>query len=167
MSHDFRIVTLPFLLITGILMMGCTVITTIPSSSPGSPSVTTLTVPGAGTDLTNQASPQAAIFRNGASITPLGPGKPGILLRKIAGGFSAPMMMAAIPDGSGRTVIVDQIGLVKLMTPDNKISDVPFMDLRERMVPLDTGYDERGLLSLAFHPDFRNNGRVFVYYSAP
>ncbi len=35
------------------------------------------------------------------------------------------------------------------------------------MVRLSTGYDERGLLSLAFHPDYKNNGRIFVYYSAP
>jgi glucose/arabinose dehydrogenase len=46
-------------------------------------------------------------------------------------------------------------------------SQTPFLDVRDRMVKLNAGYDERGLFSIAFHPDFRNNGRVFVYYSAP
>ena len=77
-------------------------------------------------------------------------------------------MMIVIPhDGSGRMAVVDQIGVVKILTPDNKVSDIPFLDVRDRMVKLNPGYDERGLLSLAFHPDFRSNGRVFVYYSAP
>ncbi|HSJ54794.1 MAG TPA: PQQ-dependent sugar dehydrogenase, partial [Anaerolineae bacterium] len=41
------------------------------------------------------------------------------------------------------------------------------LDLSDRMVELNPGYDERGLLGLAFHPDYANNGRFFVYYSAP
>ena len=43
----------------------------------------------------------------------------------------------------------------------------PFLDLSDRLVDLDRNYDERGLLGLAFHPDFTSNGRLFVYYSAP
>jgi glucose/arabinose dehydrogenase len=43
----------------------------------------------------------------------------------------------------------------------------PFLDVGDRMVKLDLGYDERGLLGLAFHPDFAKNGRLFVMYSGP
>ena len=127
----------------------------------------TPTTSGTTIDLTNQNSQLAATFRNGASYTPLVTPQPLIRPEKVAGGFSSPMMVAVPPDDSGRLFVVDQIGVVKIITPDKKVTDTPFLDVRDRMVRLNTAYDERGLLSLAFHPDYRNNGRVFVYYSAP
>jgi glucose/arabinose dehydrogenase len=129
--------------------------------------IPTTPVPGTPGDLTNQNSPQAATFRNDASYTPLVTPQPLIRLEKVAGGFTSPMMVAVPPDDSGRLFLVDQIGVVKIITPDNKVLDAPYLDIRDRLVRLNTGYDERGLFSLAFHPDYRNNGRVFVYYSAP
>ena len=41
----------------------------------------------------------------------------------------------------------------------------PFLDLSEKLVQLNAVYDERGLLGLAFHPQYSLNGRFFVYYS--
>ena len=43
----------------------------------------------------------------------------------------------------------------------------PFLDLRDRIVELRPEFDERGLLGLTFHPEFADNGRFYVYYSAP
>jgi len=43
----------------------------------------------------------------------------------------------------------------------------PFLDISSKITPLSPGYDERGLLGLAFHPDFQRNGRFFVFYTAP
>jgi len=125
------------------------------------------TTAGNPADLTNQNSPLAAVFRNGASYTTFEPGQPRIGLEKISGGLSSPVMMAVPDDGSGRIFVVDQIGLVRIITTDGILLDTPFLDLRDRMVGLNRGYDERGLLSIAFHPDFRNSSLVFVYYSAP
>jgi glucose/arabinose dehydrogenase len=43
----------------------------------------------------------------------------------------------------------------------------PFLDISSKITPLAADYDERGLLGLAFHPDFAHNGRFFVFYNAP
>ena len=71
------------------------------------------------------------------------------------------------PGGEGDpSFVVDQTGLV-LTLRDGQLLDDPYLDLSDRLVRLDSEYDERGLLGLAFHPAFARNGRLFVYYSAP
>ncbi len=88
-------------------------------------------------------------------------------LQPIAQGFNSPVTLAAPPDGSGRLFVVDQIGVVGILNADGTQATEPFLDVHDRMVQLSPGYDERGLLGLAFHPDYAHNGRLFVYYSAP
>lgn len=90
---------------------------------------------------------------------------PVVGLKLVASGFAAPMEFISSKDE--RMFVVDQVGLVKVMTADGKLQEKPFLDISDRMVKLTPGYDERGLLGLAFHPDFARNGRVFVFYSAP
>lgn len=120
-----------------------------------------------GPDLTNQASPLASSYRNGQSYTHLATPPAEIGLEPVARGLSAPMMLIEPGDGSGRLFIVDQIGLVRVLDPGGQLRTDPFLDLRSRLVSLNPRYDERGLLSLAFHPHFAENGRFFVFYSAP
>jgi glucose/arabinose dehydrogenase len=90
-----------------------------------------------------------------------------ISLELIAEGFVSPIVLTHANDGSGRLFVADQIGSIYVITPDGNVLDTPFLDLRDRIVTLDEGYDERGLLGLAFHPEYADNGRFFVYYSAP
>jgi glucose/arabinose dehydrogenase len=92
---------------------------------------------------------------------------PRVGLRQVAAGLTSPVAMAVPPDGSRRRFVVDQVGLIWILGPDGALAREPFLDLRNRLVPLDPEYDERGLLGLAFHPDFARNGRFFVYYTAP
>ena len=158
------------ILIMEVMIAGCASTTDngVPAvTSPVGVAVTSGTTAGSQSDLTNQNSPRAAVFHDGTSFTSFEPGQPRIGLEKISGDLSSPMMIAAPDDGSGRMFVVDQIGLVRIITAGEKLLDEPFLDLRDHLVGLNTGYDERGLLSIAFHPDFRNNSRVFVYYSAP
>ncbi len=123
--------------------------------------------PFPGPDLTNQNSPEAAGFTGGASVTMLH-GPPVILgLQPVADGFDAPMGVSFPADGTSRLFLMEQEGLVRIFFMNGTVLPDPFIDLRDRMVPLNPGYDERGLYSLAFHPQYASNGRVFVYYAAP
>ncbi len=85
--------------------------------------------------------------------------------RLIASGFASPVQLIGAPDHSGRLFVVDQIGVIWILVNGKRIKE-PFLDIRDRLVQLLPFYDERGLLALAFHPDFASNGRFFVYYSA-
>ncbi|MDX1663901.1 MAG: PQQ-dependent sugar dehydrogenase [Candidatus Promineifilaceae bacterium] len=90
-----------------------------------------------------------------------------VRLERVAEGMAAPVVFKPVPDGSGRHVVVDQVGLVYVLDAEENLLDEPFLDLRASLVPLNQGFDERGLLGLAFHPDYAQNGYFFVYYSAP
>lgn len=93
--------------------------------------------------------------------------EPWITLEQVASGLTAPVALAAPDDGSKRRFIVDQVGLIYVVDGEDNLSETPFLDLRTKLVNLNSNYDERGLLGMAFHPDFANNGRFYVYYSAP
>ena len=88
-------------------------------------------------------------------------------VREVAAGFTSPVAIVSAFDGSGRLFVVDQVGLVRILTAAGELLAEPFLDVRARIVPLNPFFDERGLLGLAFHPEYDVNGRFFVYYSAP
>ncbi|HWP42446.1 MAG TPA: PQQ-dependent sugar dehydrogenase, partial [Blastocatellia bacterium] len=75
-------------------------------------------------------------------------------------GLTSPVFITHAGDGSNRLFIVEQGGLIKVLQPGSATATV-FLDISAR---LSTG-GERGLLGLAFHPSYRNNGRFFVYYT--
>ncbi len=88
-------------------------------------------------------------------------------LESVAEGFVAPLMLTTAGDGTGRLFVVDQIGTVSIIDGNGTLVAEPFLDVRDRLVDLNPSFDERGLLSIAIHPGFRENGRVFAFYSAP
>jgi len=68
--------------------------------------------------------------------------------------------------GDSRLFVVDQVGKIRIVENGNLLP-TPFLDLSSKIVPLGANYDERGLLGLAFHPDYSSNGKFYVNYSAP
>lgn len=77
----------------------------------------------------------------------------------VASGLSGPVLLTA-PPGDERAFIVEQPGRI-LILADGQVAGTPFLDIADRV--LDGG--ERGLLGLAFHPDFAANGRFYVHYT--
>lgn len=88
-------------------------------------------------------------------------------LELISEGFTAPLVLVQVQDDNGQFFVADQDGRIWILTSDYQRLEEPFLDLRTRMVDLRSTYDERGLLGLALHPNYVENGRFFVYYSAP
>lgn len=73
--------------------------------------------------------------------------------------------VALVESGEKDTVyVVDQIGLIYKINPITATSEI-FLDLRKSIVPLNPGNEERGLLGLAFSPNYKDNGEFFVFYS--
>ena len=91
---------------------------------------------------------------------------PEVALELLAEGFNAPVFLVAPDDGSGRCFVGEQAGEIYVLPAGGERLETPFLDLRERTVTLLQAFDERGLLGLAFHPDFATNGLFYVNYSA-
>lgn len=74
--------------------------------------------------------------------------------------FSRPVDFQSPNDGTSRIFVVEQEGRIKVFAPNTSTSAV-FLDLTELV---EYG-GERGLLGLAFHPDYANNGYLFLDYT--
>lgn len=88
-------------------------------------------------------------------------------LREMNGSFVSPIALMESPDETNRLFVVDQVGKVYIMRADGTVATDPFLDVTAKMVTLNPQYDERGLLGFAFHPNYKANGKFYVYYSAP
>ena len=75
-------------------------------------------------------------------------------------GLSNPVDVANAGDGSGRLFVVEQAGSI-LIVRNGAVLGQPFLDIHERIA----SGGERGLLGLAFHPDFPTDPRFFVDYT--
>jgi len=85
---------------------------------------------------------------------------------KVYSGLNRPVFLTGAGDDSGRLFIVTQTGII-YVAKDGVILDQPFLDLSARVSgPRSSGeYSERGLLGLAFHPRFSENGYFYVNYT--
>ena len=85
----------------------------------------------------------------------------------LAEGMVSPIGLTEAPNNSGWLYVIDQAGMVWIIDENGDKLEEPFLDVRDRMISLESNYDERGLLGLAFHPSYETNGRLYVYYTAP
>src|SRR3954469_19583434 len=75
------------------------------------------------------------------------------------GSFSSPVYLTA-PPGDGRLFVVEQGGTVRVIK-DGTTLPTPFLDVRSRI----TSGGERGLLSIAFPPDYASSGLFYAYFT--
>src|SRR4051794_13553004 len=123
-----------------------------PTSAEPAPSASSSVGPASSTNPTATPLPTPAIDRVSIDFQPL------------AEGLEAPVGLVASPTVAGRSFILEQAGKILILDGDT-VRPKPFLDVSASVVPLTPDYDERGLLGLAFHPDFASNGRLFVYRS--
>jgi glucose/arabinose dehydrogenase len=88
-------------------------------------------------------------------------------LKLVADGLVSPIGLVTAPDNSNRLFIIDQAGKIWIVDGSGNKVATPFIDLSSKIVTLNPNYDERGLLGLAFHPDYATNGKFYVYYQLP
>lgn len=84
--------------------------------------------------------------------------------------INSPVAMVAAGDGSGRMFIADQRGKIRIFR-NGMLEPGAFLDLGAKVVTERAGYDERGLLGVAFHPGYANvaspgHRRFYVFYIA-
>ena len=83
----------------------------------------------------------------------------GLRLVEVASGLDQPVYLTA-PAGDPRLFIVEQTGRIRIVS-GGTLLPTPFIDLAAKI----TSGGERGLLSMAFHPDYASNGFFYVYYT--
>lgn len=82
-----------------------------------------------------------------------------IAVRRVGTGFSQPLGLVALPDGSGRVLVLEKGGRVRVLTPDTgAIASVDFLDVSGSI----STFRESGLLGLALSPDFATDRTFYV-----
>ena len=84
-----------------------------------------------------------------------------LTLTPFKSGFASPVFMTSAHDGSGRLFVAEQGGRVKVISRDGTVLPTPLLDLSARV----SKGTEQGLLGLAFHPNFRTNGKFYVDFT--
>ena len=82
-----------------------------------------------------------------------------IRLEQVDGRFRNPVYLAS-PPGDSRLFIVEQAGRIRIVKNGQALSE-PFLDIADRV----RSGGEQGLLSVAFHPDYRTNGYFYVNFT--
>ena len=97
-----------------------------------------------------------------APATPTGasPAKGTFTLTPFLSGLETPVYLTHAGDGSGRIFVVEQVGRIRVVK-DGELLATPFLDITQ----LVQSGGERGLLSVAFYPDYETSGRFIVDYT--
>ena len=96
-----------------------------------------------------------------AVLTPCGTRAAGVRLVPVASGFNQPLFVTGPGTGSNRLFVVEKPGRIRVVK-QGKLLATPFLDITH---VVNSEANERGLLGLAFHPDYETNGQFYVDYN--
>lgn len=82
-----------------------------------------------------------------------------IELKTVASGFNQPIYITHA--GDQRLFVVEKRGVIKIINTDGEVNDQFFLDIRSKV----RNQGERGLLGLAFHPNYSTNGYFYLNYT--
>jgi glucose/arabinose dehydrogenase len=95
-----------------------------------------------------------SFFSTGAMAAPV------IALQPVVSGLTSPLDLESPNDGTGRLFVLEQAGKIRVVK-SGKLLSTPFLNITS----LVSSGGEMGLLGLAFHPNYKSNGRFFVNYT--
>jgi len=90
-----------------------------------------------------------------------------VKLQEIASGLTHPLAMVSIPDDTGRMAVIEQHGVVRIIDNKGRLLPDPFLNIEGKIIGLHAFFDERGVIGLAFHPNYKENGKFYLAYSVP
>jgi len=88
-----------------------------------------------------------------------------LCLEEHSTGLRNPLILRTPPDNSGRLFIAEQVGIIYIYDKQGSRLPDPFLDITNLVLTSARRGDERGLLGLAFHPDFAINDKFYLYFS--
>ena len=136
---------------------------TVGDLSPGTYTLAAANVLSGSSVYAPQPATQVAVVSAGASanasVAYADTGALRLTLQEVVSGLIAPLFLTA-PAGDARLFIVEQAGSIRIVQ-DGIVLATPFLDISARA----SSGGERGLLSMAFHPQYADNGFFFVYFT--
>ena len=117
----------------------------------------TNTTPGDGCSATCQLENTSAICAGVPTVAGTG-----LASVRVASGLSSPLHLTAAPLDPSRVFVVEQPGRIRVIK-NGILQPTAFLAIEDKV----SCCGERGLLSVAFHPNYETNGRFFVYYTEP
>ncbi|KAM4724247.1 HHIP-like protein 1 [Anableps anableps] len=88
-----------------------------------------------------------------------------LCLEEVANGLRNPLAMVHANDGTHRFFVAEQVGLVWTYLPNRSKLEKPFLNITKAVLTSSWEGDERGFLGITFHPKYKYNGKLYVYYS--
>jgi len=119
-----------------------------------------LVLPACGGNDSTSPTPTPTPTSGSCPAGPVVEGTPTLASQRVVGGLRNPLDLQSAPSDRDRLFVVEQEGRIRVVR-GGQLSSTPFLDVASRV----SSGGERGLLGLAFHPQYATNRRFFVNYT--